>query len=150
MELDIVLKLMECFPGSKINQFGEFIAHEKGNAYFILKKCKSELDIKCKVLEWLSREAYKAEPFRRKDKNEAYHRFILGGINKYLNSIDEFKSKYDLKATKIIQYDMNMNFIKEWPSITDAEETLGIKSISKVINLKRRSAGGYVWRRKKD
>lgn len=64
--------------------------------------------------------------------------------------LDEFKSKYDLKATKIIQYDMNMNFIKEWPSITDAEETLGIKSISKVINLKQRSAGGYIWRRKKD
>lgn len=86
MELDIVLKLMDCFPGSKINQYGEFIAHEEANAYFILKKCKSELDIKCKVLEWLSREAYKAEPFRRKDKNEAYNRFILGGINKYLKT----------------------------------------------------------------
>ena len=74
-------------------------------------------------------------------------------LRKILNNydlLDEFKSKYDLKATKIIQYDMNMNFIKEWPSITDAEETLGIKSISKVVNLKRRSAGGYIWRRKKD
>ena len=70
-------------------------------------------------------------------------------LDKY-NLLEEFKSKYEFKAKAIIQYDMNMNFIKEWPSIIDAEETLGIKSISKVLNLKRRSAGGFIWRFKKD
>jgi Zn finger protein HypA/HybF involved in hydrogenase expression len=70
-------------------------------------------------------------------------------LNKY-DLLEEFKSKYEFKAKAIIQYDMNMNFIKEWPSITDAEETLGITSISKVLNLKRRSAGGFIWRFKKD
>lgn len=70
-------------------------------------------------------------------------------LNEY-NLLEEFKSKYEFKAKAIIQYDMSMNFIKEWPSITDAEETLGITSISKVLNLKRRSAGGFIWRFKKD
>lgn len=70
-------------------------------------------------------------------------------LDKY-NLLEEFKSKYEFNAKAIIQYDMNMNFIKEWPSITDAEETLDIKSISKVLNLKRRSAGGFIWRFKKD
>lgn len=70
-------------------------------------------------------------------------------LDKY-NLLEEFKSKYEFNAKAIIQYDMNMNFIKEWPSITDAEETLGIKSIGKVLDLKRRSAGGFIWRFKKD
>ena len=29
MDLDIILKLMNCFAGSTVNQFGEFIAHDK-------------------------------------------------------------------------------------------------------------------------
>lgn len=66
------------------------------------------------------------------------------------NLLEEFKNKYDFNSKAIIQYDMNMNFIKEWPSIIDAEETLGIKSIGKVLDLKKRSAGGFIWRYKKD
>ena len=89
MDLDIILKLMRCFAGSTINQFGEFIAHEKGNAYFNLNNCKTELDIQCKVLEWFSREAYKSTPYRQNSKNEKYHEFMLNGINKYLGT--EFK-----------------------------------------------------------
>ena len=91
MDLDIALKLMDCFAGSKINQFGEFIADEKGNAYFNLKNCKTERDIWCKVLEWFSREAYKSQPYKQHSKNEKYHEFMLNGINKYLGT--EFKHK---------------------------------------------------------
>lgn len=86
MDLDNVLKLMQCFEGSKINQFGEFIAHEKANEYFRINVCKTELDVKCKVLEWLSRGAYKTEPFRQKTKNDKFHEFMLNGINKYLGT----------------------------------------------------------------
>ena len=60
----------------------------------------------------------------------------------------EFKSKYDFKAKPILQYDIHGKFIKEWPSINDAEETLKIFSIGKCANLQRKSAGGYVWRYK--
>ena len=49
---------------------------------------------------------------------------------------------------KIIQYDLNNNFIKEWNSLTEASNTLNISigNISSVINGKRNQAGGYIWK----
>lgn len=70
-------------------------------------------------------------------------------MRKYLDTyglLEEFKFKYEFKAKKIQQYDINMNLIKEWPSITDAEETLGIKGIGRVAKGERRSCGGFIWR----
>lgn len=84
MDWELITRLMNCFPHSFINQNGEFIAHAKSNTYFILRDCKTELDVKCKVLEWLSRAAYKTEPYRRRDKNEEFHKFMSGGIIEFL------------------------------------------------------------------
>lgn len=86
IEWEYITRLMKCFPRSFINQYGEFIAHRESNAYFKIDNCKSELDIKCKVLEWLSRDAHKAEPFRARRKNEEYRAFMMGGINRYLGT----------------------------------------------------------------
>lgn len=82
----IVLKLIQSFPESSVNQHGEFIAHDKGNSYFILKTCNDEEEVKCKVLEWFSRDAFTSEPFRTKKKNDEYHEFMLDGINKFLGT----------------------------------------------------------------
>ncbi len=84
MNWELIIRLMNCFPHSIINQNGEFIAHIKSNTYFILRDCKTELDVKCRVLEWLSRSAYKTQPYQRKDKNDEFHRFMRGGINEFL------------------------------------------------------------------
>lgn len=84
MDWELITRLMNCFPNSFINQNGEFIAHAKSNTYFILRDCKTELDVKCNVLEWLSRAACKTEPYRRKDKNDEFHEFIRGGIIEFL------------------------------------------------------------------
>lgn len=45
---------------------------------------------------------------------------------------------------------MQGDLIKEWPSITDAAESVGSNTscISKVCLGKRRSAGGYLWKYK--
>lgn len=59
IDWSLIQKLMNCFPNSFINQCGEFVAHMKANQYFILYNCESELDVKCKVLEWFSMGAYK-------------------------------------------------------------------------------------------
>lgn len=70
-------------------------------------------------------------------------------MRKYLDKyglLEEFKLKYEFKAKKVQQYDLNMNLIKEWPSIIDAEETLGLHKIGSVANGKRRSCGGFIWR----
>lgn len=80
------LKLMQSFNRSFINCHGEFIAHERANEYFILKNCKNETDVKCKVLEWFSRAAFKTEPYSTKKKNQEFHEFMLNGINTYLGT----------------------------------------------------------------
>jgi len=74
-------------------------------------------------------------------------------IKKYLeqyNLYEDFKSKYDFHSRIVLQLDIDGNLIKEWPSITDAAETLNIihSDISKVCNFKRRSAGGFKWKYK--
>lgn len=85
VEWDIVARLMTAFPDSFINKYQEFIAHREANEYFILKDCETELDVKCKVLEWLSRAAYKSQPFGER-KNKIFHAFMLDGINRFLST----------------------------------------------------------------
>lgn len=48
----------------------------------------------------------------------------------------------------IIQYDLNNNFIKQWPSMKEAERHLGIASSSICHCCKGdyKTAGGYLWR----
>ena len=86
MDWELIQRSMNCFPRSFINQQGEFIAHAKANEYFILKNCKNELEVKCKVLEWFSGGAYKTEPYRTKTNNDAFHKFMLDGINMFLGT----------------------------------------------------------------
>lgn len=78
--------LMKCFPNSFINEKGEFVAHRDANEYFLLDNCETETDVKFKVLAWLSRAAYKTEPYLTKKKNEKFHEFMLKGINKFLST----------------------------------------------------------------
>ena len=75
-------------------------------------------------------------------------------IRKYLQDYDlyeTFKEKYatnTIHSKETIQYDLNMQKIKEWGSITDASETLGITTIDKCLSFKRKTAGGFIWRYK--
>ena len=74
-------------------------------------------------------------------------------IKKYLLDYDlynSFKMKYDFHSKIVEQYDLNLNLIKEWPSISDAGQTLNINvsHISECALHKRRSAGGYIWKYK--
>lgn len=82
---DIELKLLKSFSGSFINQQGEFVAHERANEYFAIYDCNSDLEIKCRVLGWFSRAAFKTEPFRKSKKNAEFHKFMLDGINDFLD-----------------------------------------------------------------
>ena len=82
----VTRKLGRAFPGSFINTNLEFIAHKEANEYFILDECNNEFDVKCKVLEWLSRGAFKTCPFNSNIKNEKFHNFMLNGINDFLGT----------------------------------------------------------------
>ena len=85
-KFEIAKNLMACFPNSFVNGSGEFVAHREANEYFILDNCETEEDVKCKILAWFSRGAYKSEPYATKRANEKFHNFMLRGINKYLRT----------------------------------------------------------------
>ena len=53
-----------------------------------------------------------------------------------------------VNAKKILQFTKSGEFIKEWPSLNEAERELGIahSSISGCCNGIRKSAGGYIWK----
>lgn len=75
--------LFGAFPDAIINRNLEFVAdpHRKVNSYFRLDNCQSREDAICKVLEYLSREAYKSMHFNAKWRNEQVHDYHLHGIN---------------------------------------------------------------------
>jgi len=50
----------------------------------------------------------------------------------------------------VIQYDLNGNKIGEYESSNYVKEILKVKNVCNVINKKRNSAGGYIWRHKGD
>lgn len=78
--------LMQAFPESFINDRNEFIAHKRANQYFLLEDCEYPEDIDCKVLEWFSRGASKGIPYHQEWRNKRFRKFMLDGINKYLDT----------------------------------------------------------------
>lgn len=48
----------------------------------------------------------------------------------------------------ILQYNKNENFMAEWKTTTYAEKILNINGIRNVLDVKGRSAGGFIWKRK--
>lgn len=58
-------------------------------------------------------------------------------------------SQRNKKGSKIIlQYDLEMNFIKEWPSLGEIQRTFGFttSNISKCCRGKSKLAYGYIWK----
>lgn len=117
-------KLLECFPGSFINSRGEFIAHLRTNQYFLLNNCQTVEDVEAKVLEWLSRPAFKTQPYSQEWRNRRFHEFMLAGVNAFLDT--DFSEedmeliytymgnaiKHDL-TVKFINHDMSMKWLRE-------------------------------------
>lgn len=66
-------------------------------------------------------------------------------INPYKRYIGNI-GKNSIKA--VIQYDLEMNEIQQYNSITEASQKTGVNasSISGVCHFKRKTAGGYIWR----
>lgn len=100
----VTKKLARAFPDSFINTGLEFIAHQRANEYFRLEDCENEFDVKCKVLEWLSRGAHKTCPFNTNLKNERFHNFMLNGINDFLGTdftTEDIAVIYDILGNRV-------------------------------------------------
>ena len=65
-------------------------------------------------------------------------------------SINSAKRNMENMIRIILQYDLNNNFIKEYPSLTTASKYLNIdcSTITKCAKNKRKTAGGYIWKYK--
>lgn len=85
-DLKTAIYLMSCFPGSFINHKGEFIANRVSNVYFSYENCENDVDVKAKVLEYLSRAASKGQPYDTDRANQRYQKQMLDGINRFLNT----------------------------------------------------------------
>lgn len=60
------------------------------------------------------------------------------------------KGKDHPNSSKIVQFDLNDNYIKTWESITDAKNKLNINNISACCRGIRKKAGNYKWKYFKD
>lgn len=85
------LRLLWDFPNSFFNERDEFIAHRHSNTYFIFADCENEEEVKYKVLEWLSRSASKGIPYSQEWRNKKFRKFMLDGINMFLNTNFSFE-----------------------------------------------------------
>ena len=120
-------KLIECFPGSLINSRDEFIAHPRTNQYFLLNNCQTVEDIEAKALEYLSRPAFKTQPYSQEWRNRRFHEFMLAGVNAFLDtdfSEEDMELIYTYMGCGIkhgltmafIDHDMSMKWLKNWIS----------------------------------
>ena len=70
---------------------------------------------------------------------------------KHLNDIGDSKKRIsDARKKNVLQYSLDGDFIKEWESITLAENSLKINGISQCISGKILTAGGYQWKKRND
>lgn len=88
IELSVLYRLLRAFPNSLINGQLEFVAdrNPRVNSYFRLDNCASEEDVKAKMLEWLSRDAYKSMHYHTEKRNKEVHEYHRRGINLFLGT----------------------------------------------------------------
>ena len=88
IELSVLHRLLRAFPNSLINGQLEFVAdrNPRVNSYCRLDNCASEEDVKVKVLEWLSRDAYKSMHYHTEKRNGDVHEYHRQGINSFLGT----------------------------------------------------------------
>lgn len=91
----------------------------------------------------------------RKDSKEAIEKRRQSLIKYYTENKELLKDKYKNSLGKygrpgnpVHQFDINNNFIKEYPSVTDAEKQTNItrRNIHQSISGNSKTAGGFVWK----
>lgn len=93
-------------------------------------------------------------PFKNKHHSEeALEKIRKAAIGRHHTNETKIKIRNANKnriyyGVKVIQYDLNGNFIKEYNSISDAyrKTNVSISGISKVCKGQRKTAGGFVWK----
>lgn len=82
----VLMELFAAFPGSIINSQLEFVADTVAGEWFRLGDCQTRFDVERKVIQYLSRGAYKTSPYGSKSRNAALHDKQRSGINHFLGT----------------------------------------------------------------
>lgn len=89
----------------------------------------------------------------KKPKNKIVHHKDSNRLNNYISNLEYITSKENSvgvkgvsgnKSRAILQYDLNMNFIKKWDRIIDTP--YGRSNISSACSGKLKQAYGFIWR----
>ena len=112
----VIRELFKAFPNSIINNSTEFVAdvNPRVNSYFCISTCETEEDVQAKVLEWLSRDAYKSMHYKFARKNEEVHSYHLNGINSFLGTnftSDDIAVIYQ-ELGNCVQHEKTLEFIR--------------------------------------
>lgn len=120
-----VVEFSALFPKSFINDCGELILVPKTNLYFKVINIGSIKELRCKIVEWCSRDACKSTPFYHTKRNEEYQEFVRVRINEFLG-IDFSKEDWLFVYTylgnninrslceKFVESDYDLKIIKEY------------------------------------
>lgn len=113
---ELLQKLFRAFPNGFINHNLEFIAesHHRVNSYFRLEDCETEEDVAAKLLEWLSREAYKSMHFDSERRNREVHAYHLQGINAFCGTSfteDDIEEIYTYLGNRV-NHQKTLEFIR--------------------------------------
>lgn len=80
---------------------------------------------------------------------EAINKIIEAGRGKRSEAVKQaIRDSWEERRIPIFQYDKNMNFIKEWDSVTTIVKEMGINNIYRSLSGKSDIIGGYIWKRK--
>lgn len=82
----LLKKIMKCYIGSFINGNNELILDNKANVFFRLEDIKSDLILKCKLIEFGSRGACKTEPYKVRHLNLTFQKRHRDNLNKILET----------------------------------------------------------------
>lgn len=111
---ELIYKLLILFISEKpyINDLNEIILAPKGNIYFRLEDVKTELDLKCKVIAWLSRSALKFQYYHEEKYSGKYDEY---GNAIYIKNSWGIKKNKEIrnKCIKAINQICGTNFNKE-------------------------------------
>lgn len=107
-------KLMSAFPGSYIKNNKELIISGTNNVYLLLEGCDNPLDLKCKVLEWISRDASYSLPYKSEKRNRMFHDSMRSGINKFLGTdfTEEQMQDIYINLGNAIHHDRTIRFVE--------------------------------------
>ncbi|MBS5114143.1 MAG: hypothetical protein KHY88_00320 [Erysipelotrichaceae bacterium] len=109
-----ITKLMIIFDKAFINRINELILIPRTNLYFSLNNVESEFDLKCKVLEWCSRDACKSMPYQSDKHNEKYQDDVRKNINNFLKT-DFTREDMELIYTRLgnaVNHKLTIKFVQ--------------------------------------